>query len=138
MAVALAAVAAALTFPHGLVELATPSARVTLRVDIANTDARRAQGLMGRTRLARRVGMLFTFPNAVRGGFWMKETLIPLSIAFADEHGQILRVLDMTPCRSDPCRIYDPRVAYSSALEVNRGAFRRWGVRAGDWLVRLK
>ena len=138
MAVALVAAAAALTFPHGLVELATPHGAVTVRVELANTDARRAQGLMFRKRLAPRAGMLFTFPAATRGGFWMKSTLIPLSIAFADENGKIVRILDMAPCTRDPCRVYDPRVAYRSALEVNRGAFRRWRVRAGDWIVRLR
>jgi uncharacterized membrane protein (UPF0127 family) len=62
----------------------------------------------------------------------MKNTLIPLSIAFWDARGRIVRILDMTPCRADPCRLYDPRVAYAGALEVNRGAFRRWGVERGD------
>ena len=138
MAVALAAAAAALTFPHGLVELATPHGPVNVRVEIANTDARREQGLMFRKRLAPRAGMLFVFPSSIRGGFWMKSTLIPLSIAFADENGQILRIVDMTPCRRDPCRVYDPGVAYRTALEVKRGTFRRWEVRAGDWIVRLR
>ena len=62
----------------------------------------------------------------------MKDTLIPLSIAFWDGRGRIVRILDMTPCRADPCPTYDPRVAYRGALEVNRGAFKRWGVQRGD------
>jgi uncharacterized membrane protein (UPF0127 family) len=64
----------------------------------------------------------------------MKNTLIPLSIAFYDVDGTILRILDMEPCRSDPCRVYDPGVRYAGALEVNQGAFERWGVREGDRL----
>ena len=66
------------------------------------------------------------------GGFWMKNTLIPLSIAFFDARGRILRMLDMEPCREEDCPLYDPGVPYHGALEVNRGAFQRWGVRAGD------
>lgn len=75
--------------------------------------------------------MAFLFPSDVRLHFWMKNTTIPLSIAFWNRNGRILRILDMAPCRVDPCKIYDPKVAYRGALEVNRGAFRRWGVRPG-------
>jgi uncharacterized protein len=80
-------------------------------------------------------GMLFLFPAEHSGGFWMKNTLIPLSIAFVDADGRIVRILDMEPCRADPCPIYDPSVAYRSALEVNRGAFAEWGVVEGDRLT---
>ena len=81
--------------------------------------------------------MVFVFTQPTRGGFWMKNTLIPLSIAFYDRRGRILRILEMEPCRADPCRIYDPGVTYRGALEVNRGAFRRLGVARGD-VVTLK
>jgi uncharacterized membrane protein (UPF0127 family) len=79
--------------------------------------------------------MLFEFDGDSTGGFWMKDTLIPLSIAFADADGTILRILDMEPCTAEPCRIYDPGVAYRRALEVNQGAFERWGVAEGDRLT---
>ena len=65
----------------------------------------------------------------------MKNTLIPLSIAFYDRRGRIVRILDMTPCRADPCPVYDPRATYRYALEVNRGAFKRWKVHMGDRIV---
>ena len=68
----------------------------------------------------------------------MKDTLIPLSIAFADADGMIVSILDMEPCETDPCEIYDPGVTYRSALEVNQGAFSRWGVEEGDRLTRLE
>ena len=61
----------------------------------------------------------------------MKDTLIPLSIAFAGEDGTILAILDMDPCEADPCEIYDPDVSYRSALEVNQGAFYGLGRRRG-------
>jgi uncharacterized membrane protein (UPF0127 family) len=86
---------------------------------------------MGRKTLARNAGMVFLFGSPTRGRFWMKDTLIPLSVAFWNKQGRILRILDMTPCRADPCTVYDPGVAFTGALEVNRGAFKRWGVRPG-------
>jgi uncharacterized membrane protein (UPF0127 family) len=89
---------------------------------------------MNRRRLAPRTGMLFVFDGPTRGAFWMKDTLIPLSIAFARADGRILKILNMDPCSADPCPVYDPGVAFAYALEVNQGAFRRWGVRAGNRL----
>jgi uncharacterized protein len=130
MAALLAVVA--LVFPHGTATIATPHARVTLRVQIADNDARRERGLMFRRSLAPHAGMAFVWRRDVDGAFWMKDTLIPLSIAFYDARGRIVRILDMAPCRADPCQIYDPRATYRGALEVNKGAFRRWQVRVGD------
>jgi uncharacterized membrane protein (UPF0127 family) len=120
-----------LAFPHGTAVIRTPTKTVTVRVEIARTDAQRQQGLMGRKTLARNAGMAFLFGTPTRGQFWMKDTLIPLSIAFWNKQGRIVRILDMTPCREDPCKVYDPGVAFTGALEVNRGAFKRWGVRPG-------
>ena len=107
---------------------------VTVAVEIADTESERERGLMSRTSLPEDEGMVFMFPETHRGPFWMKDTLIPLSIAFYDGGGRILRILDMAPCKSDPCELYDPEVAYRGALEVNRGAFERWGVSEGDRL----
>src|SRR6266542_4238507 len=101
-------------------------------LEIADTEPARERGLMFRRRLAPRAGMVFVFPQDARSAFWMKNTLIPLSIAFYDRRGRIVRILDMAPCRADPCPIYDPKATYRYALEVNRGALRRWHVRVGD------
>ena len=79
--------------------------------------------------------MVFLYPPGHRGGFWMKNTLIPLDIAFYDAGGKILRIFTMQPCRRDPCKVYDPGVSYRAALEVNAGSFRRWEVKAGDRIV---
>ena len=105
-----------------------------VQAEIADSNEEREVGLMNRKSLDDDAGMLFLFPEPSRGGFWMKDTLIPLSIAFANGEGRILRILDMAPCRADPCEIYDPGVAYRSALEVNQGAFDEWGVKEGDRL----
>jgi hypothetical protein len=123
-------------FDRGTVTISTRDRPIVVRVEIADSASERRRGLMGRKTLALRAGMLFVYPGDVRGGYWMKDTLIPLDIAFIGGRGRILRIFTMTPCRKDPCRIYDPGVRYRSALEVNAGAFRRWGVRVGDRVSR--
>jgi uncharacterized membrane protein (UPF0127 family) len=114
--------------------ISTKDGDVRVDVEVAETPAAREHGLMGRESLAPEAGMIFVFPETMTGAFWMKNTLIPLSIAFYDESGLIVRILDMEPCRQDPCRLYDPRVPYRGALEVNGGAFADWGVAEGDRL----
>jgi hypothetical protein len=119
--------------PRVLIE--TGAADVEVAVEVADDDDERQVGLMNRESLPADAGMLFVFEEDSSGGFWMKNTLIPLSIAFADANGEILRILDMEPCEADPCEIYDPGVFYRSALEMNQGAFERLGVEAGDRLT---
>jgi uncharacterized protein len=121
----------AVTFPHGTAVLRTPARTVQVRIEIAETPAQHEQGLSGRRALAAKAGMAFLWKSDVRAQFWMKDTSVPLSIAFWGKGGRILRIIDMAPCRRDPCKIYDPHVAFRGALEVNRGAFARWGVRPG-------
>lgn len=116
------------------VVIETRAGEQEVAVEVADTNAERQRGLMERTSLAADAGMVFLFPSETSGGFWMKNTLIPLSIAFYDADGRIVRILDMEPCRGDPCPVYDPGVAYVGALEVNQGAFRRWNVSEGDRL----
>jgi len=76
--------------------------------------------------------MVFVFDGPAGGGFWMKNTLIPLSIAFWDQSGLILKIMDMTPCWADPCPVYYPGVVYVGAVETNRGWFAAHAVRPGD------
>ena len=116
------------------VSIDTAGGEVTVPVEVANTPAKRERGLMGRQSLALDAGMVFVFPKDSKDAFWMKDTLIPLSIAFYDDRGRIVSLLDMEPCRAQPCPLYSPGAAYRGALEVNRGAFDRWGVRVGDRL----
>ncbi len=119
-------------FERGTVVIESAGGDIEVDVEIAETPVQQQLGLMHRESLAREAGMVFLFGEETRGGFWMKNTLIPLSIAFFDADGRILRILDMEPCEADPCPAYDPRVAYRGALEVNKGAFQRWGVAPGD------
>lgn len=90
---------------------------VAFRPELALTPAQRQRGLMFR-RTVPRDGMLFVFPTATSGGFWMKNTLVPLRIVFFDSRGRAVRALTMTPCSEDPCRIYDPQRQYRFALEL--------------------
>jgi uncharacterized membrane protein (UPF0127 family) len=117
--------------------LDTAAGEVTLDVEVVDTPGERRRGLMGRTTLPETAGMLFVYPEDSRARFWMKDTLLPLSIAFLSAEGRILAILDMEPCSADPCPLYDAEVPYRMALEVNRGTFERIGADVGD-LVRIE
>jgi uncharacterized protein len=102
-----------------------------IRVEVARTPEERAQGLMGRERLGKDDGMLFIFEVEDRHGFWMKNTLIPLSIAFIDREGRIVRITDMMPLTLDS---HDPPRPVLFALEMNKGWFKTNGIREGDFV----
>jgi uncharacterized membrane protein (UPF0127 family) len=119
-------------FARGRVLIDTGGGSVLVDVDVAETDEQRAFGLMHRESLPDDEGMLFVFFEDSTSAFTMRNTLIPLSIAFFDFDGEILKILDMEPCEAEPCPSYDPAVTYRGALEVNQGAFDEWGVGIGD------
>ena len=110
--------------------------QVPMTVWVADTGPLRQRGLMGRESLPSDAGMVFVFEEETSGGFWMKDTLIPLSIAFIDDNGQIVDILDMAPCEADPCPVYIPDATYLFALEANQGFFEDHGVTT-DWTVDL-
>jgi uncharacterized membrane protein (UPF0127 family) len=119
-------------FAHGNVLIDTSEGSVLVKIEIADSEQERELGLMNRTSLAENAGMMFIFMEPVKTGFWMKDTKIPLSIAFINDNFDIVSILDMDPCEAAPCKVYTPESAYSAALEVNQGAFEKWGVRVGD------
>ncbi len=110
---------------------------LALEVELARTPEEKSTGLMHVRRLSDEAGMAFVNEAPSRQPFFMKNTLIPLDIAFWDEDGRIVDILQMEPCRADPCQLYEPRALYIGALEVNQGLFQRRGIRPGD-LVRLE
>ena len=121
-------------FGRTTLKLEARDTTTTVRVpayDAATPPARR-QGLMHRDSLRADAGMVFRFPGEHRGGFWMKNTKIPLSIAYFDSDGRIVAIMDMDPCHADPCPSYDPGVPYRGALEVNQGFFDEHGIDEGD------
>jgi uncharacterized membrane protein (UPF0127 family) len=100
--------------------------------EIARSDAERETGLMFRESLADGEGMLFVFEKDQTLSFWMKDTLVPLSIAYISYNGRILEIHDMKPRDLAPVR--SSRSA-RYALEVPQGWFGRAGIKPGDTLV---
>lgn len=129
--------APSLAFPKGSLEVFTKARTYSLEIEIADTPERLSRGLMFRDHLPEQSGMLFIFNQLTSSGFWMFNTKIPLSIAFTDARGVILKILDMAPCQSkkpEECPTYSPQVPYRMALEVNQGWFKKNGVNEGDYI----
>jgi uncharacterized membrane protein (UPF0127 family) len=105
-----------------------------IRAEVANTFETRARGLMYRESLGSNQGMLFVFPVLERHCMWMKNTPLPLSVAFIDEAGEVVSISEMTPhtedshCAAKPARF---------ALEMSKGWFAGKGIRAGARLQGL-
>lgn len=110
-------------------DIALRVGRHTIHAEIAATPEGRASGLMQRSQLCANCGMLFVFPRAGKHEFWMKNTLLPLSIAFISADGRILSIAEMQAGATD---IHRPQGEALYALEMNRGWFARNGVRPGD------
>jgi uncharacterized membrane protein (UPF0127 family) len=110
----------------------TDDGTVSLDVQVADTPDERQIGLMGRESLSPYDGMAFLWEEPVVSSFWMKDTLIPLSIAFWDDAGRIISILDMAPCTEDPCPSYGPDEPFVGAVEVDRGTLGERGVTVGD------
>jgi hypothetical protein len=100
-----------------------------LQVELATTNAERSQGLMFREDLPENAGMLFVYPNERQLSFWMRNTLIPLSIAFLDAEKQIINIEQMEPLDEGPR--YRSAAPAQYALEVNQGWFDERGIEAG-------
>lgn len=115
---------------ENLVEVSIGSNK--LFIEIASTDIERQVGLMNRESLGDDMGMLFIFDKEQSVSFWMKNTLIPLSIAYINKYGKILEIYDMKPQSLEPVPSKRSSVLY--ALEVNKGYFDSKGIKVGDTL----
>lgn len=103
---------------------------------LAETAAQQGRGLMNRTDLGGYDGMLFKFASDTNSAFYMKDTPLPLSIAFFDASGQFVSTADMTPCIDQPsCPTYSAARPYRWALEVPQGALPRLSIGPGTRLV---
>ena len=102
---------------------------VKLQAEVASTPGQREIGLMYRFSLAPDHGMIFVFPTPQPLGFWMRNTYVPLSIAYVDAGGVILNIEDMAPLDDTT---HWSRGAAQYALEMRKGWFGERGVRAGD------
>ncbi len=103
-------------------------ARVAVHVEVAATLAQRQQGLMFRTQLGEDEGMLFLFDRDVQTGFWMRNTLVPLDIAYIGADLRVNEIKQGTPLDETPLV---PAGRYRYVLEVNQGWFERHGLGPG-------
>jgi len=102
--------------------------------EIADSTKTREQGLMGRKFLGDDEGMIFVYTEEKPRSFWMKNTPLPLSIAYADKEGKIVKILDMEPYSEDRVQSIYPA---QYALEMARGWFTAHGVESGDLIAHL-
>ena len=101
-----------------------------IKAEVAATDAQRAQGLMHRESMPVNAGMVFVFDAPATQCMWMKNTLLPLSVAFIDAEGRIVNIRDMQPQTLDShCSTKGVPVKY--ALEMNRGWFQQKHIKPG-------
>lgn len=101
---------------------------VPFTLEVADTPESRARGLMFRKELPENRGMLFVFPRDERLSFWMKNTEIPLSLAYIAQDGEIREIFDLVPHSLRPM---ESTYAVRYALEVSRGTFERLGIKPG-------
>lgn len=113
-------------YAAGMLELSVGMHRI--QAEVAHTDAVRQRGLMYRKDMPEQQGMLFVFPVRAQHCMWMKNTLLPLAVAFLDDEGRIINVEEMAPqtdsnhCAREPARY---------ALEMNRNWFKQRGLGSG-------
>jgi uncharacterized protein len=107
--------------------------KTVVSLEVARTEAERAKGLMFRTDLAERAGMIFLFERPGIYPFWMKNTLIPLDMLWTDTSGKIAWIAEsVPPCKADPCPEYPPRAEAQYVIELRAGFVKRHGVKVGD------
>ena len=102
----------------------------SVRAEVADDAQERSRGLMFRDRLAPDSGMLFVMPKPERASFWMKNTTLPLSIAYINPAGVIVEIHDLQPLDEKPVPSAFPNIAY--ALEMEQGWFSENRILAGD------
>ena len=129
--------AAGTTFNGGQAELPRIKLRAGMHIvsaEVADAMQTRANGLMNRSKMGANEGMLFVFDRADTQCFWMRNTILPLSIAFIDDKGSIVSISDMKPqsddshCSAKPAKF---------ALEMNQGWFAQKGIKPGSVIVGL-
>jgi uncharacterized membrane protein (UPF0127 family) len=101
---------------------------------LADSAQDRSRGLMYVTDLGAAAAMAFRYTEPHTGTFWMKNTILPLSIAFFAPHGGFLSSFDMEPCTSDPCPNYRTAEGFLVAVEVPQGDLADLGLVAGSTL----
>ena len=127
----LAALASAQEGPQKLAQVRLNAGIHNINAELASTPQQREIGLMFRTAMPANDGMLFAFEQPAQQCFWMRNTLIPLSVAFIGDDGSVVNIDDMKPqtldshCSAKPVRF---------VLEMNEGWFAKRGIKAGSRL----
>ena len=117
------------TISFAALEISFEGKNAKLNLIISNTDAARRKGLMNQAFLEKNTGMLFIWPSSKKQCMWMKNTSLPLSIAYLSSDGRILEIYDMVPFSEDSiCSMKNVRMA----VEVNQGWFARNKISIGD------
>ena len=117
------------TISFAALEMSFEDKNAKLNLIISNTDAARRKGLMNQAFLEKNTGMLFIWPSSKKQCMWMKNTSLPLSIAYLSSDGRILEIYDMVPFSEDSiCSMKNVRMA----VEVNQGWFARNKISIGD------
>jgi hypothetical protein len=105
-------------------------------VEIADTEEKRARGLMFRERMAPNEGMIFLFEEPGTYPFWMKNTLIPLDMIWLDRSARIVWIAEsVPPCKADPCPSYDHKGEALYVVEVVSGFSKAHKLNVGDRLT---
>lgn len=105
-----------------------------IQAEVAATEAQRQQGLMFREKLGPNAGMVFLFGQPAQVCMWMKNTPLPLSVAFLDERGKILNIEDMQPQTTNSHCATGPA---TYALEMNKGWFAQKNIKPGTTIAGL-
>ncbi|MCX6824127.1 MAG: DUF192 domain-containing protein [candidate division SR1 bacterium] len=100
-------------------------------VELARTSAEQELGLMNRTSMAEKSGMLFIFPKSDLYNFRMKNTLIPLDIIRITDKLNVVKVITAQSCTADPCRTYNPEIGATYVLELNAGIAEKYNIVEG-------
>ncbi len=124
----------------GFAEMATTDLKFKsgprLKVEVARSFSERSQGLMNRTKLAQDQGMLFIFDQPQKLSFWMKDTFIPLSIAYLDANKTVKEIHQMKAQKmmekNQDLSGYPSQCLCQYALEVNQGWFKKNKIKVGD------
>ena len=101
-------------------------------VEVPETPAEMARGLMHRESLGEDAGMIFVFDKEGKHSFWMKNTLIPLDMIFINAENKIVDILTAVPCKQDPCENYTPKEKAIYVLEVNKGFAEKHNLQIGE------
>jgi len=108
---------------------------VSIDIEIADNEAKREVGMMGRTVMEERQGMLFVFEEEFYASFWMRNTILPLDMIFIDKYGKIVTIHKNTKPFSD--NNYSAAALTLFVLEVNAGFTDKYGIKEGD-MINLK